>query len=606
MCVWLPNWPLQRIRLQRPEPSPRAIVLHAETTRGGRRVVLCSREALQLGIRPGMPLAEAQALPLRDVHRSNGRHRPKPCFEPWDPRADRQSLRKLTRLCRRFAPLVGLEEAETPECLLLDVSGCAPLFGGERNLAQQLAAAFRQRGLSVRVAVAGTIGTAWAVAHFGRSSHRADSIPATTRHKKTGTRGNNASNKSGRSERAPYGASDALSAARHDCGGRFDDGSLGIVPAGEERQTLRPLPIEALRLSPSTVEKLHALGIRRIGTLLDLPRSLLPSRFSSEVVQRLGEALGEVEETITAERPSRPLMVRRRLEIPTADRRTIEAVLQRLLGRLVRRVRSRGEGVRRLLCRLEPADGSAVRLKVELVRPCLQERHLFELLRLRLERLLLPGEAAELRLRAESAPLEVRPRTLFDDGFSAKDDRELARFVDRLSQRLGEQAVLCAIPVPEIEPERTCRYEPVVRRGFSHHRSRTSPPEDRAEDRDRSHSPGGEQYEGARRSRASLGERRRVTALGSSSGRFHPVWLLPKPVRVEGMAIAPDGFPVRFRWNRQEFRIAGHWGPERIETGWWRGPAVRRDYYRVETTQGRRFWLFRCRKTGRWFLHGAF
>jgi protein ImuB len=52
--------------------------------------------------------------------------------------------------------------------------------------------------------------------------------------------------------------------------------------------------------------------------------------------------------------------------------------------------------------------------------------------------------------------------------------------------------------------------------------------------------------------------------------------------------------------------VARHWGPERIETGWWRGPSVRRDYYRIETDEGRRFWLFRELTNRRWFLHGAY
>ena len=52
--------------------------------------------------------------------------------------------------------------------------------------------------------------------------------------------------------------------------------------------------------------------------------------------------------------------------------------------------------------------------------------------------------------------------------------------------------------------------------------------------------------------------------------------------------------------------MARHWGPERIETGWWRRERAVRDYYRVETTEGRRFWLFRRRRDGRWFLHAGY
>jgi protein ImuB len=68
----------------------------------------------------------------------------------------------------------------------------------------------------------------------------------------------------------------------------------------------------------------------------------------------------------------------------------------------------------------------------------------------------------------------------------------------------------------------------------------------------------------------------------------------------------PDGPPLRFSARAREHRIAATWGPERIETGWWRGRPVGRDYYCVETQSGRRFWLFRRLRDDKWFLHGTF
>jgi protein ImuB len=69
-------------------------------------------------------------------------------------------------------------------------------------------------------------------------------------------------------------------------------------------------------------------------------------------------------------------------------------------------------------------------------------------------------------------------------------------------------------------------------------------------------------------------------------------------------SVVPEGPPIYFRFAGVRHDVARHWGPERIETGWWRRQRAVRDYYRVETTEGRRFWLFR-RRDGRWFLHGA-
>jgi hypothetical protein len=64
--------------------------------------------------------------------------------------------------------------------------------------------------------------------------------------------------------------------------------------------------------------------------------------------------------------------------------------------------------------------------------------------------------------------------------------------------------------------------------------------------------------------------------------------------------------PVRFRLGDRMHRIVQAHGPERIETAWWRGPSVRRDYYVVETESGERFWVFRRLRDGGWFFHGMF
>jgi protein ImuB len=91
-----------------------------------------------------------------------------------------------------------------------------------------------------------------------------------------------------------------------------------------------------------------------------------------------------------------------------------------------------------------------------------------------------------------------------------------------------------------------------------------------------------------------------------SSRPARPLCLKPRPAAIDVVAVFPGGPPLRFRWQGRDFQVLRHWGPERIETGWWRGPTVRRDYYRVETTAGPRFWIFRQNQRADWFLHGAF
>jgi protein ImuB len=82
--------------------------------------------------------------------------------------------------------------------------------------------------------------------------------------------------------------------------------------------------------------------------------------------------------------------------------------------------------------------------------------------------------------------------------------------------------------------------------------------------------------------------------------------LLRRPAPLETSSVIPNGPPIPFRRGGRRHVVARHWGPERLETGWWRGQSAWRDYYRVETTEGHRYWLFRRRRDGKWFLHGIF
>jgi protein ImuB len=82
--------------------------------------------------------------------------------------------------------------------------------------------------------------------------------------------------------------------------------------------------------------------------------------------------------------------------------------------------------------------------------------------------------------------------------------------------------------------------------------------------------------------------------------------LLDSPRALAVSALFPEGPPVQFRDRTGPHIVAVCEGPERIETGWWRGPHVQRDYYRVTDQAGRCFWIFRRRGDRQWFLHGWF
>ncbi|HYO25625.1 MAG TPA: hypothetical protein VEQ85_11840, partial [Lacipirellulaceae bacterium] len=155
--------------------------------------------------------------------------------------------------------------------------------------------------------------------------------------------------------------------------------------------------------------------------------------------------------------------------------------------------------------------------------------------------------------------------------------------------RLGRQAVVRCRIVSDAQPELAYREEPLVG---------SAPPS----------APGGRSRMHSRRSALARPRKPAVPARAEPPAKGaldRPLCLLARPVPLEMASVVPQGPPIRFRFQGEQHEIAKQWGPERIETGWWRRQRAVRDYYRVETAAGRRFWLFR-RRDDRWFLHGGY
>jgi protein ImuB len=480
-----------------------------------------------------MPLAEARAL-AAEAH-----------FAAHEPRADREELRTLAEWCQLFSPEVALEEVDQPESLFLDVTGTGSFFGGEQALAKQATDEFARHGYWAKATIADTVGAAWAMACYG-------SVPIDS-----GT------------DAADDGTGGMPGALRGHVFGQDGTASGPIVlPAGGQREALGPLPIEALRLSPAVVQMLHRLDVRRVEQLLALPRAALPSRFGKEVLHRIDQALGHVAELLIPEPLPEPVEVSWPFEPATDDWQVIEAVCERLLERIMEQLRPRCRGIRRLECSLRVAAGK-VPLTVGLLQPSASVPHLMGLVRLHCERLQVGGEVSDLVVRAaDVVPLEFAQAQLFEDEAGEDRWRSFPGLIERLSNRLGEKAVLRPRLLPDAQPEYAYRFEPWLGQNVS---ARPPNPDSPAEER-----------------------------------LPRPPWLKCQPVAVPVVSPVPDGPPSQFVWQEQCHVIARSWGPERIETGWWRGQDVRRDYYLVESTAGQRFWLFRTVRDGDWFLHGTF
>jgi protein ImuB len=533
LSLWLPRLATDRVKRLREVTSENACPLVIYGKRGNADVLTAVDEAAErLGLHTG--LAQAQARAMHPVLEAIAE----------DATADAALLDTIADWCLCYTPLIA---CDAPDGLLLDIGGCAHLYGGELELVADLGRRVARAGFAYRVAIAGTIGAAHAAARFG--------------------------------EPAAYAA-------------------------GDERDIMNPLPLAALRIDQATVASLARVGLKRIGDIVELPRSPLTARFGQSLMRQLDRALGAEHEPLSPRLPVAPYVAEQRFHEPIAREEDVLGTVERLAARLGVALERRGDGARRIELTLFRTDGAVRRIAVGCSRPLRDAQDIRALFSERLAALadaFDPGFGFDMaRLAvvvAESAP----PEQIGIGG--AEDAGELVRLVDRLSARLGSQRVRRPIALDSHIPERAAATVPAQMNG------------------DMSGQALGWDAFRRHRTEADLAPR--------------PLRLLTQPEPIEALAEVPDGPPLRFRWRRALHDVISAEGPERIEGAWWSeqggnhsgslgsgslgSGSLARDYFRVEDRSGLRFWLYRAglyRDLVRgdlpnaappsWFLHGTF
>jgi len=238
---------------------------------------------------------------------------------------------------------------------------------------------------------------------------------------------------------------------------------------------------------------------------------------------------------------------------------------------------------------LDCVDAPSIEFEVNLFQPTATVSHVLQLMELQLESVLQPhlrrkrfvkNKASEkpvrtrtvtniliheITVRVTSCVLLVqRQRELFDES-PRLDKRELAHLINHLASRLGQDSIVYPTLQAGAQPEFSFCFKPLV---------------------------------DPKRMRS----RKREDVKSRSHRLARPLRLLEPPVLIaEGRAL-----PCRFRYQKAIHCAAKKWGPERVETAWWNGPTVRRDYWRIETEAGMHFWIYFDLKAERWFLQGEF
>lgn len=311
---------------------------------------------------------------------------------------------------------------------------------------------------------------------------------------------------------------------------------------------LADLPLFLLEWPGRALELLADLGILRVKDALALPRGGFSQRFGPEALAMLDRLAGRIPDPRLAY--AAPARYRATLELP-AEAEGVEAILfplRRLLVEMEGTLRGHGAGVQELDLHLEHGRQQRTRLALSFAAPEREAEFILAIAREKLGRLELPAPTVRLRVVADRLlPFVAREGTWLP----GREERGVgrARLVERLAARLGPGRVFGIALADDHRPEH----------GWRNSATAASRPV----------------YDGGAR----------------------PVWLLGRPQRLVAGATGPT----------LQGRLALVAGPERIETGWWDGEPVRRDYFVATNPAEETLWIYRERRDpGAWYLHGVF
>lgn len=381
VSVWfqhlLTDWKCRR------QPELREFPFVLAIQERNRRVVKAVNElAKAQGIYTDMVLADAKAiLPELQV------------FD-HDPLRAQKLLNDLGEWCIRYTPQVSLDP---PDGLFLEASGCTHLWGGEEQYLSDIFLRLRRYGYQVKLAMADTAGTAWALCHFGKDRS-------------------------------------------------------AILASGSEAKALSELPPAALRLELPVLERLEKLGFHNIASFIQMPRNALRRRFGQALLTRLDQALGAELEWMEPLRPLSPYQERLPSLEPICTAEGIEIALRTLLETLCERLTRESKGLRR--CRLQcyRIDGQVQTQEIATSSASRNIQHLLKLFESRLP-LIEPDLGIELFVLEAPLVEELQASQDLLWALGSANEKAISELQDRLAGRLGTHELHCYVPQQQHWPE---------------------------------------------------------------------------------------------------------------------------------------------------------
>jgi protein ImuB len=385
VSIWFRHLTTDWFSIHQPVLRQSAFVL--STAVHGRMMITAANALAQAkGIDAGMVLADARAI-IPDLEVLDDR-----------PGLAGQLLKKLALWCIRYTPVAAVDP---PDGLILDVTGCAHLWGGDKSYLTSILIRLKTMGYSVRGAMADTIGAAWAIARYTPRS--------------------------------------------------------AIIGSGQHADALLCLQVEALRIETDTSERLQKLGLQQIRNFMLMSRPALRRRFGPQLLLRLDQALGREEEMILPEQPVEPYTERLPCLDPIVTAAGIAIALQRLLESLCLRLQQEQKGLRMASFKGYRTDGKLEEIRIGTNRPSHHIAHLFKLFEIRLCEME-PALGIELFLLEAPKVEDLYPlQEKLWEGAGGLEDNRIAELMDRLSVKLGTHTIHRYIPDEHHWPERSFR-----------------------------------------------------------------------------------------------------------------------------------------------------
>ncbi|MGV3698241.1 Y-family DNA polymerase [Flavobacterium sp.] len=342
-----------------------------------------SQLARQQGMHPGMAVADCKALfpELQVLENEPGR--------------SKKVLNALAEWCIRYTPFVSVD---FPDGLILDASGCTHLWGGESSYIETIREKLFHYGYTVNIAMADTIGAAWAIAHYGTT-------PA-------------------------------------------------VVAKRQQKNSIGNLPAGALRLDKILLERLKKLGFIRIDSFIDIPRETLRRRFGSELLLRMGQAFGTEVETLIPIKPIEPYLERLCCLEPISTATGITIALHQLLDTLCQRMETEAIGLRSAVFTAYRIDGDIQNITIGTVYPSRNGTHLFKLFEHKIATLE-PGLGFEVFILEASKTESITEEQAAIWNAANYDTKKVSELLDRVTAKMGASCISRFLPAEHYWPERS-------------------------------------------------------------------------------------------------------------------------------------------------------